>query len=246
MIELPAFEDPKSATLYEQLRVFAEGSGWRPGSLKRRGARLERRWIMGQPGSGKVPAPGSGRLALAVFAANGADQSHGVQWRAMSADTAGLAARVWVVTDGGQITPDQVRIDLFDANGVPLALGAPLTWELGATTVRTPRPTGTAAIRTTLSRYTEGAQAFQVAALADLDALESIVHASIDNSKFQVCDYGPSPGPGLPGPCIARPPKPSEAQALRREFDTEMARRRAALAQYEQWMGVLGPLLPRL
>jgi hypothetical protein len=153
---------------------------------------------------------------------------------------------VLMVAGAKGVTPDQVNLVLFPLKGDPVPLGVPLTWALGTTTISTERPLGQDAIVATLKPYTSDPAAFRTAALAALTSLESVVESALQGGDFRVCDYGPSPGGGLPGPCLSRLPTAVEVTSHKRVFEAEIVRRRTVLGQTQVWTDLLQPLLPPL
>ncbi len=77
---LPPFEDPAISDVYDGIFAWAEARGWTSSPLRKRGSRLERTWVLGTPGKQTKVAPGSGRLALAVFASRTPARSCGLLW----------------------------------------------------------------------------------------------------------------------------------------------------------------------
>lgn len=242
MIELPPFDDSDAAQVYDRLSAWADAQGWSGGPLRRAGSRLERTWRRGEPGKGLFAAPGTARIDLSVFAGSTPTHSYGLQWRAAASDDHGHGLRLMLVAGAGRVTPDQLRIDLQQGDGAPIELGAPLTWTLGERVLETARPHGLAEVQARLSAYlgagvaTEGAR--------DLDALEAVVRPVLDAGDYTVCDYGPSPGRGIPGPCLPRAPTAAEREAHAAAFESELVRRRRALDEAEPWMALLTTLAP--
>ena len=239
---LPPFEDAAISELYGEWAAWADARGWLASDLRRRGPRLQRTWTLGEPGKTDPLAPGTGRLALSVFASSKAEQSYGLMWRAATTDAEGHGLLLLVAAGGREITPDQVRLDLQPAGGDPIELGAPLSWKVGERVVQTARPEGLAAVRAHLAAYR--GETFVEAATADLDALADAVQPVIDDADYTVCDYGPSPGGGIPGPCLPRAPTAEEQEAHRAAFSSELRRRRAAIARSAPWQASLGAVVP--
>lgn len=242
MIELPPFEDPAVAPVYERHVTWADGQGWTATPLKRRGSRLERTWVRGEPGDGEILAPGSARVALSVFASTKATTSYGLQWSADLTDEAGRALRLLVVSGAKSVTPDQVRLDLRAGVEPPVELGAPLSWKVGERVLRTAGPSGLAEVQARLSAYVGSSFADQ--GRSDLDALSAVVRPVLEGGDYTVCDYGPSPGNGVPGPCIPRAPTDVEREANKAAFSAEMERRLGVLAAAADWVGLLGAVVP--
>jgi hypothetical protein len=241
---LPPFEDPAISDAYDGFFAWAEARGWTATPLRKRGARLERTWVLGTPGKQTKVAPRSGRLALAVFASSTPTHSYGLQWRAATTDEDGHGVSLLVVIGGKRITPDQVRLDLHLAGAEPIELGAPLTWEVGERVVQTARPEGLTAVQAHLAGY-QG-EAFADSATADLDALSAAVRSVLDGLDYTVCDYGPSPGQGIPGPCRPRAPTDAEQEAHQAAFAAELQRRRAAVADAVRWQAMIRMVTPTI
>lgn len=243
MPELPPFEDPAVASVYGRLAAWADGLGWTSIPLRRAGTSLERVWIRGEPGKQPVPAPGSARLSLSVFVYSEPTSSYGLAWSAGITEVAGQGVRLLVVSGGKRITPDQVRIDLKPGAEAVVELGAPLTWEVGDRVLQTVRPSGLTEVLAKLASY-QGTS-FAAEAAHDLAALEAVVHPVLDRGEYAMCDYGPSPGRGIPGDCYPRAPTPEEREAHRASFDTEMARRMEVIGDGTAWRALLDELVPQ-
>lgn len=242
MPELPPFEDPSIEPLYQRILTWADGLGWTPSPLARRGAALQRTWVRGEPGRGSVPAANTARLALSVFAATRPTSSYGLEWSGVIADDAGLGLRLYMVVGARGYTSDQARIDLLPGAEPAVELGAPLTWTVGERVLQTPRPSGAEAVWAKLAAY-QGAS-FTASAEQDLRDLDLLVRPVLERGDYTVCDYGPSPGRGIPGPCLPRAPSEAEREAHRASFDAELARRRAVLGDGAGWAALLGQVAP--
>lgn len=242
MIELPPFEDPEVASAYQRYLEWAEARGWTSTALRRRGSRLERTWIHGQPGDGELPSPGAARLALSVFASTRAERSYGLQWSAEVADDAGRALSVLVVSGAKSVTPDQVRIDARQGADAAVALGAPLDWKVGERVLKTQSPSGLTEVQAKLAAYS--GEGFAEEGAKDLGALEALVRPVLDSGDYSVCDYGPSPGRGIPGPCLPRAPNQAEREASDAAFTAEIERRRSVLESAGSWAGLLDSVVP--
>ena len=158
-------------------------------------------------------------------------------------DEAGRGLRLVVVSGAKTYMPDQVRIDLVTSTDAVVQLGAPLTWEVGERGLLTAGPIGLTEVRAKLNAY-QGA-AFAAEASRDLDALEAVVRPVLDSGDYTLCEYGPSPGSGIPGDCNPHAPTPAEREAQRLKFDTELARRRAALGDGVAWRAMLDEIVPQ-
>lgn len=242
MTELPPFEDPAIQLVYERLATFADGRGWRSTPLRRGGSSLERTWVQGEPGKQPMPAPGTARLQLSVLAYSNPTSSYGLTWSAGICDDKGRGVRLVVASDTRGFSSDQVRIDLNTSAGAVVQLGAPLNWAVGERTLQTAGPTGLTEVRAKLNAY-QGA-AFAAEATQDLDALDALVRPILDSGDYTFCEYGPSPGQGIPGICIPRAPTPAENEAQRLKFDTELARRRTVLGDGLHWRALLDEIAP--
>jgi len=113
---------------------------------------------------------------------------------------------------------------------------------VGERVVQTARPEGLAAVQARLAGY-QG-EAFADSATADLDALSAAVGSVLDGLDYTVCDYGPSPGRGVPGPCRPRAPTDAEHEVHQAAFATELQRRRAAVADAARWQALIRTVLP--
>lgn len=242
MIELPPFEDPAIEPIYDRLASWAEGRGWTERPLRRGGSFLERVWVMGDPGKQPMPLPGAARLELSVCAYANPKSSFGLVWSAGITNPAGQGAHMLVVSGARGITPDQVRIDLKPGADAVVELGSPLTWEVGERTLQTSRPSGLTEVLGKLASY-QGA-AFAAEATRDLQALEAVVRPVLDRADYTMCDYGPSPGRGIPGDCFPRKPTATELAAHRAAFDAEMARRKAVIGDGVAWRALLDEIVP--
>jgi hypothetical protein len=198
--------------------------------------------VRGEPGEGEVPAPDTAEIGLAVFASSRAEHSYGLQWSAAATDRAGRSVTLRLVSGAKGVTPDQVRIDLHPAGAAAVELGAPLVWKVGERVLRTEGPSGLFDVQSRLAAYL-GAS-FGQAGTADLERLEAVVRPVLDRGDYTVCDYGPSPGRGIPGPCLPRAPTEAERAAHRAAFDAELARRREALGAAETWSELLASIAP--
>jgi hypothetical protein len=174
-----------------------------------------------------------------VFAPSDPTPSHGLQWTAAMRDDAGHTVSLGVVVGGSPVTPDQVVIDLRRNDEPPVPVGGPLGWKVGERFVETSRPQGFDAVAARLSEYA----AWEVAVTRDLDGLSAVVRPVLDRADYTVCDYGPSPGNGIPGPCNPRAPTDAERAAHRVTFDAELTRRRE-LALDPTWSVMLAELTP--
>lgn len=242
VIDLPPFEDPAIEPIYGRLTAWADGRGWTSSPLRWAGSGLERTWTYGDPGKQPIAAPGAARLSLSVFAFRDPTSSHGLVWSATITDQAGLGTRLLVVSDGGRITPDQVRIDLKPGVDAVVEIGAPLTWEIGERTVQTARPSGLTEVLAKLASY-QGAN-FATEAARDLQALEAVVRPVLDKADYTMCDYGPSPGRGIPGDCFPRKPTATESEVHRAAFNAEIERRRSVIGDGVAWRALLDQIVP--
>lgn len=222
MTVLPPFEDPAVEPVYQRLAAWADGLGWTSTPLRRGGAYLERTWIRGEPGKGKVPAAGTARLALSVFASSKPSSSYGLEWSAGITDDTGLGVSLLVVSGARGFTPDQARIDLHRGADAPAELGAPLTWKLGERVLQTERPSGLAEVQAKLAAYR--GPSFAGEAARDLQTLEAVVRPVLESGDYTMCDYGPSPGGGDPWrvlpACADRGRTRGPPCGLRRRVDT--------------------------
>lgn len=243
MIALPPFQDPQIQPVYNRLSDWAGAQGWASTPLKRRGSRLERTWTRGLAGKGELPGPGGAQVALSVFASSKAEHAYGIQWSAGVADEAGHGLHLFWASGATGVTTDQFRIDLWQDGGGPTELGAPLHWKVGERALQTSGPSGLAEVQTRLDAYLV---AFSQAAAADLSALDALVSPVLDRGDYTVCDYGPSPGKGIPGPCLPRAPTTAEREANKAKFAAEMERRRRVLASSAPWSELLGSVSPPL
>ena len=243
-MDLPPFEEPGVASWYQQLLQAAQARSWKGGTLARRGSQLSRRWTMGSPGSKKSIAINSGRMKLGVYAPSNPKQSHGISWSSEQAG-ADFSVQVSLSVGGTGITPDHVQIKVTDSERGQATFGAPLSWKLGNRSLSTRRPEGLQAVQARLALYNEGRSALEAAALSDFQALEAVVLPVLASADYTLCDWGPSPGRGIPGPCLPRSPTTEEQRALRQGFLKEMAMRREVL-RARDWSVLLLPNLPKL
>lgn len=242
MIELPPFEDPAVVPVYQRYVAWADARGWAATALRRRGSRLERTWGHGETGDAELLAPGSARVALSVFASSKPGYCYGFQWSANITDEARRSLSLLVVSGGKSVTPDQVRIDLRSGAEATVELGAPLTWKVGERVLRTGGPSGLSEVQAKLTAYL-GAS-FGEEGRSDLLALDAVVRPILESGDYTVCDYGPSPGRGIPGPCLPRAPTDAERELHKAAFTAEIARRLGALESAALWTGLLESVVP--
>jgi hypothetical protein len=242
VLDLPPFEDPSAGAMYQRLAAWADQRGWRATPLRRRGPRLERSWLSGEPGDGAFVAAGAAQVGLSVFASSEGSISHGLQWRAGAADVEGHALQLLMVGGAAGVTPDQMRIELAQGAEAPVEVGAPLTWTVGERVLQTPPPVGFAAAQARLVGYLE--RGFAAVSEEDLRELSTVVIPVLERGDYQVCDRGPSPGQGIPGPCLPRPPSVEEREAHSAAFAAELARRRAVVGDGARWAALLRAVAP--
>ena len=242
--ELPPFEDPAAELLYHQFATWADGRGWTASPLERAGSLLERNWVFGAPGKSQELPTHTARLTLGVFAYDNAQSSYGLAWRGQIADEAGNRLSLYLASGARGFTAEQMVIDLRSGEHAPVELGAPLYWQVEERAPETSRPEGLAEVMAKLAEY-QG-DSFQQAAEQDLNRLAGAVLPVLESGDYYMCDRRPSPGHGIPGPCVPRRPTEAERATHRAAFDAELARRREVLGDGALWAGLLAQVAPAM
>jgi hypothetical protein len=109
---------------------------------------------------------------------------------------------------------------------------------VGQRAIQTQRPNGLEDVLAKLASYR--GSAFAEAGAKDLRDLDARVRPVLERGDYTVCDYGPSPGNGIPGPCLPRAPTEAERAANQAAFDAELSRRRDLLGDGAFWAELLG------